>query len=106
VSINPWTVGQLSPTWTIQMIRDENIVMDLTGVIANQLSLSIYNASKVQIGTGAGTFVITSAYPGIVTYAPASADVSTAGSYYLRVKINFNNTSPDFSDYIPWTLQA
>jgi hypothetical protein len=88
------------------MIRDENIIMDLTGVTINQLSLIIYNSSKVPIGTGMGTFTVISTSPGTVTYAPASADVLTSGSYYLRVKVNFNNTSPDYSDYIPWTIQA
>lgn len=105
--ISPWRVGQLSPTWTINMIRDNNTVMDLTGVTTGQLSLIIYSTAKVVTGTGAGTFTITQAKPGIVTYAPASADIpSTAGTYYVRVEINFNGTTPDFSDYITWVIQS
>lgn len=107
MSVSPWRVGQLSPIWTINMIRDNNIIMDLTGVTTGQLSLIIYNGSKVITGTGAGTFAITSTKPGIVTYQPASADVpSTAGTYYIRVEVNFNGTSPDFSDYILWAIQS
>lgn len=105
--ISPWRVGQLSPTWTIPMIRDNNVIMDLTGVSVGQLSLIIYNGSKVVTGTGAGTFTITQVKPGIVTYAPVSADIPvTAAQYYVRVEINFNGTSPDFSDYISWIIQA
>lgn len=103
--LTPWAVGQLSPTWTIIMMRDSK-PMDLTGVAANQLSLQIYNASYVSTGTGAGTFSILNAKPGIVSYAPAAADVATAGTYNLRVKVNFNGNTPDMSDYIAWVVQA
>lgn len=107
--ISPWRVGQLSPTWTISMIRDNNTEMDLTGVLTSQLSLIIYTSAKVVASNspGVGTFAITQAKPGIVTYAPASADIpATGGQYYVRVEINFNGTSPDFSDYIPWVIQS
>lgn len=89
------------------MIRDNNTIMDLTGVTTNQLSLIIYNSSKVQTGTGTGAFAITSAKPGIVTYAPISADVPvTAAQYYVRVGVNFNSTTPDYSDFISWIVQS
>lgn len=105
--ISPWAKGQLSPTWTIPMTRDNGNVMDLTGVTANQLSLVIYTLSGgtyTQSGTGAGTFTILSAKPGVVRYAPASADVATAGTFYVRVVVNFNGTAPDPSDYILWII--
>ncbi len=107
MAISPWRVGQLSPIWTINMIRDNSTIMDLTGVTTGQLSLIIYNSSKVITSIGAGTFTITQVKPGIVTYALASADVPiSAGTYYVRVEVNFNSTSPDFSDYILWAIQS
>ena len=106
MAITPWRVGQLSPIWTISLSRD-NSEMDLTGVTANQISLIIYNSSKVVTGTGAGAFAILQIKPGIVTYTPVSADIpSTAGQYYARIEVNFNGTSPDFSDYISWVIQS
>ena len=106
VPISPWAVGQLSPIWTIVLARDSK-PMDLTGVTIGQLSLLIYNASHVQTGTGAGTFAIVDAYPAIVTYQLVSADVPvTAGTYFVRVKVNFNGTTPDMSDYINWSISA
>lgn len=107
MAISPWRVGQTAPTWTIPMIRDGNTEMDLTGVTTGQLSLVIYNSNKVITGTGTGTFTIQQVKPGIVTYALASGDVpSTAGQNYVRVGINFNSTSPDFSDLISWVIQS
>lgn len=107
MGVSPWRVGQLSPVWTINMVRDNNTIMDLTGVTTGQLSLIIYNASRVITGTGAGTFTITSAQPGIVTYQLVSGDVpTTAGQYWIRVGINFNSTAEDYSDYISWIIQS
>ena len=106
--ISPWAVGQLSPTWTIPMTRD-NAEMDLTGVTTGELSLIIYTSAKVRAANspGVGTFTIEQAKPGIVSYAPASADIpSTAGQYYVRIEINFNGTTPDYSDLISWVIQA
>lgn len=106
MGITPWAVGQLSPTWTIPMQRDNGTAMDLTGVTTNQLSLAIYNSTYVKTATGAGTFTIVNARPGVVKYAPASGDVGTAGTYYVRVEVNFNGTTPDFSDYILWIINT
>lgn len=102
--ITPWTKGQLSPTWTIPMVRDGGGIMDLTGVTTGQLSLIIYTSTYTIVGNGAGTFTIVSAKPGVVRYAPASADVSTVGTFYVRVEVNFNGTSPDYSDYLLWQV--
>jgi hypothetical protein len=88
------------------MARDSK-PMDLTGVTTGQLSLLIYNANHVQTGTGAGTFAIVDVNPGVVTYQLVSGDLPvTTGTYYLRVKVNFNGVSPDMSDYINWVIQA
>lgn len=104
MGITPWAVGQLSPLWTITLTRDGGI-MDITGVTTNQLSLLIYNNSQAQTGTGQGTFSIIEAKPAIVTYQLNSADVPTVtGNYYVRVKVNFNGTTPDMSDYIFWGI--
>ena len=103
--LGQWAVGQLSPTWELVMMRDSRL-FDLTGVSTNQLSLIIYNSNKVQTGTGAGSFAINNIKPAVVTYSQATADMANAGTYYLRVKVNFNGTTPDFSDYIKIQINA
>lgn len=102
--INPWAKGQTSPTWTITMTRDGGSVMDLTGVTVSQLSLNIYGSNGAQIGTGAGTFTIVSANPGVVRYHPAAADSATVGNNSVRVVVDYNNVDPDMSDLIPWSV--
>jgi hypothetical protein len=86
------------------MIRDDKTLMDLTGVNASQLKLKIYNASKVQIGLGTGTFEVLNAYPGIVRYKPNAADSATTGDNAVRVEVDFNGTDPDMSDYMAWKV--
>jgi hypothetical protein len=103
--LGTWAVGQLSPVWEMTLARD-NRVMDLTGVTLGQLSLIVYNSAKVQTGTGAGSFVINNAKPAVVTYSQAAADMAAAGTFYYRVKVNFNGTTPDFSDYIHIQINA
>lgn len=103
--LGQWAIGQLSPVWELILARD-NRLFDLTGVTVGQLSLIIYNANKVQTGTGAGSFVINNVKPAVVTYTQASADMASAGTFYLRVKVNFNGTTPDFSDYIKLQVNA
>ncbi len=95
-----WTVGQLSPTWELPLARDSR-VMDLTGVTTGQLSLILYTSAKAVASNspGVGTFTITNVKPGVVTYAQAAADMATTTAY-VRVKINFNGASPDYSDLI------
>ena len=96
--LGTWTVGQLTPNFELLLGRD-NRLFDLTGVTANQLSLLLYNASKVQIGTGAGSFAINNFIPAVVTYTQVAADMITTLAY-VKVKVNFGGTSPDFSDFI------
>jgi hypothetical protein len=85
-------------------MRDNDTAMNLTGVTVGQLSLVIYSASYVEIGTGAGTFTILSANPGWVRYALDPADPATAGTFYVRFVVDFNGTSPDMSDYMQWII--
>lgn len=109
MAITPWPKGDTSPTWTIPMIRDNNTLMDLTGVTANQLSVVIYSATYAILGTGAGTITIVNAKPGVVRYKPAASDSTTTaqlGNNYVRIVVNFNGTDPDACDYILWTVQA
>jgi len=100
-----WAIGQLFPTWEFPLMRDSR-TMDLTGVTANQISLIIYNSAKTQTGTGAGTFVINNAKPGVVTYTQQSGDMASAGTFYLRVKVNYNGSTPDYSDYVHINISA
>ncbi len=109
-NLGNWTVGQKSPNFEIPMVRTDangNIsrVMDLTGVTANQLSLILYTSAKAVASNspGAGSFVINNSKPGNVTYAQDVADMVT-GVAFVRVKVNFSGTSPDFSDLIAITI--
>ena len=104
--LGQWTVGQLSPNWEFILARD-NRLFDLTGVTVGQLSLIIYTSAKVVASNspGAGTFTINNVKPGVVTYTQAAADM-VVGTAYVRVKVNFNGTTPDFSDYIKIVINA
>lgn len=105
-NLGNWTVGQTYPNWELSLARTDangqvSRTMDLTGVTTGQLSLILYTSAKAVASNspGVGTFTITQAKPGIVTYAQATADM-VATVAFVRVKINFNSTTPDFSDLI------
>ena len=102
-----WAMGQLSPSWLISIDTDDNKPLDLTNVTTGQLGFLIYNSSRVQISTGGGTFSIKNAAQGLVGYALGTNDVPTiAGTYYVRVKVNFGGATPFFTDYIKWVISA
>jgi hypothetical protein len=102
-----WAVGQLEPFWTVQIIQDNGVPLNLAGVTTAQLSFIVYNANQAQIATGNGGWSIINAADGIVQYAFATNDVpTTPGTYYVRIKVNFNNSQPFMTDYIKWVIQA
>lgn len=112
--ISPWTIGQLSPIWTVVLMRQilqsdgtlTNKPMDLTGVSTGQITMLVYNASKVLTITGTGTVAIVDAVPGIITYQLVSTDIPTTPStYYIKFKVNYNGTTPDYSSYITWVVE-
>src|ERR1700693_3244728 len=96
--LGQWTEGQLFPSWELPLVRGSRI-MDLTGVVISQLSLLLYNASFVNIGTGGGSFVINNVVPGVVTYAQATGYITVALAY-VKIKVNFSSRTPDFSDFV------
>lgn len=108
--VSPWAKGQMFPLATFALNQGVDKFLDLTGVAANQVSLIIYNSSFVQTGTGAGSFSILQtsdpATKGLVQYAWTSADSAALGQQYLRVKVNFSGSTPYFSDWIPWLVEA
>jgi hypothetical protein len=100
-----WALGQLYPSWTIRAVQDNGQPLNLTGVTTGELSFLVYNANYAEIATGSGAFSVINAADGIVTYTFASGDVpTTPGTYYVRIKIIFNNTSPFFTDYVKWVI--
>ncbi len=113
MSISPWPVGQLSPI-SIPLSQESKIV-DLTSVLNSQVSVKIYSVAQSSssgalvytlVGTSTGVCVITQAKPGIIQWSPASADVAAAGTFALRVVVNFGGTTPQIFDYLPWTIQV
>ncbi len=111
-NLGNWTVGQTSPSFELPLTRTDangtiSRVMDLTGVTTNQLSLILYTSAKTVAtnSPGTGVFTISNVKPGVVTYAQTVADM-VAGVSYLRVKINFSSSSPDFSDLISINIQV
>lgn len=102
--LGQWTVGQLYPNWEI-LLAPSSRTMDLTGIANNQISLIIYSSAKVQIGTGAGSFVINNVKPGVVTYTQAPQDVAMSGTYYVRVRMTIFSGSRSWdSDFIKLVL--
>ncbi len=99
--ITPWYTGQLLPVWTISLVDDNGNPVNLTG--AQSVALSFMRADNVETA-GAGVAGFGSPLTGgQVTYAPAAADVTTAGMFRVFVKVTFSGGLL-ISDPIPWTL--
>jgi hypothetical protein len=113
MGISPWPVGQLT---AIQIpLAQESKQVDLTGQLNSNISVVIYSVAVstttglpvyTLVGTSTGACSVVQNKPGIIQWSPASGDVATAGTYALRVKVNFNGTTPQIFDYVPWTIEV
>jgi hypothetical protein len=105
MSISPRPVGSILPV-LVAFLRTDNPTkpngdpLDLTGLLANQFVMTIYNTNTKTDQIGAGTFIINNASQGIVIYAFNSADVATVGSYQLFISVPQLN-GPRIMDGIP-----
>lgn len=88
MGITPWPKGQIE-LMTILVVRDGNVPLNLTGLVPANIAILFQPVNGGTDITGTGTVTIISAAQGIIQYLPASADVSTVGSYYLRAQVTF-----------------
>lgn len=106
MGISPMYVGQISPIWTPNITVDSGAVAPLIGVNAATFVLYIYNLQTQQTRVGNGTFTITNASTGSITYAWDLTDTAVMGRYTLQVSyIDANGKNVD-CDPVPWTVRA
>ena len=108
MSISPRPVGSIAPS-LVAFLRVDNPTqpngdpLDVTGLLANQFVMTIYNTTTKTDQSGVGTFIISNASQGIVIYAFNAADVAAAGNYQLFISVPQLN-GPRIMDPIPFVL--
>lgn len=106
MAISPWYAGAQSPAWTLTLqVANPNPQLPplpVPGLVNNQttgfglafrsnyLSSGDPNFSRA----GTGTFLVTDAANGVVTYQPSAADVALPGDYTLIVTYTPTNNQP------------
>jgi hypothetical protein len=98
--ITPWATGQLLPTWVISLVDDNGNPVNLTG--ATSAALSFLQGNSASVGAGVAA-VASPPTLGQVTYAPATADVVSPGTYKVFVNVTFPSGVLT-SDPLPWIL--
>lgn len=101
MSISPWYVGQLLPTWTFTFTDDSNTVVNITGA---SLSLTIHNLTSNTTTTGAGAFVITDGTAGEAMYTLDPTDVTATGNYTVQAVATISG-KPLKADPISWVIE-
>lgn len=114
--INPWCVGQTSPTWTLPLPQGQDGWLNVSGVnVSSQVSLLIYSVTQgtngvltyTKIGTGQGIFTnLVVGPPSSVQYTPSTSDAYNlaAGNYAVRVQVNLSGALY-MTYYIPMVVQ-
>lgn len=89
-SYQPIYVGQTYPVWDFPLTIDGGYE-DLTNISVNNISLIFRNTSvRPSVDTpGTGTFSIKMIYPGELYYKPSIADVASAFTGVIIIKIMF-----------------
>ncbi len=70
--------------------QDGGQPVNLTGLVASNVTILFQSTSGGTDIVGTGTVTILSASQGIIQYLPASGDVNTVGTYNLRAQITFS----------------
>jgi predicted alpha/beta superfamily hydrolase len=87
----------------VTFVDDGNAAINLSGAT---LALIIHNTQTNTDTAGAGAWTITNAAGGLATYAWASADSATPGTYLLYIKATYGGGGVAFADPIPWQVNA
>lgn len=103
MTIQPWLLGQTSPSWKITLATSDPNVPDLTGVALNSMSLIVVDKATGNQTNGLGNFtqIVTLKNPAVVVYQPNGFDlfVLNAKSYRLYIQVNFSNGPDLFGPY-------
>lgn len=103
-SYQPWPVAQTYPVWDIPLATDSGNE-DLTNISVSNITMIFRNTSvrPTQDTVGTGTFFIKAVNPGELYYKPSVADVASAFSGLLIVKIAFPPSygAADLVEYDP-----
>lgn len=97
VSYQAWPVGQTFPAWEIPLATDAG-KEDLTGVNVSDITLVFRPNSRAgNDSVGTGTITIKSVYPGVLLYKPSTADVASAftGQIYIKITMPPSHSTAD-----------
>ena len=86
--IGPIVVGQRRPSWVVTVQFDDNTALTLTGGTFTGVMKNIETGTKKTMTVG--SYSITGATTGILTYAPVAADVDSAGTWIWQTKITIS----------------
>jgi hypothetical protein len=106
--ISPWLKTsyktQLAPLWTISLITNSGVIVNLTGLDDSALSIYFKDISTGVETQGVGTLHIVQSSPAIVSYQVNASDV-VIGNYDVRLWVTFGN-GPDFFDLGTWSVES
>lgn len=105
MAISPWRQGQLLPIWQATVTDDSGAAVPLTGISSNAFSLTIFDTVSQTARSGAGSFSVTNATAGQLTYTWAAADVAQLGTFTLTIGWTVSG-QPEYSDPTPWVVKA
>lgn len=116
------TAGQRTPTWTMQLLASGDIAwgvptpgkksdgtsaLDLTDISPYLLRLCLYGSQQAFLREGMGPWSIVDSKTGIVSYSPASEDVSIPGGYLFKVRIDHaSGTAPYYSRFVAFRVEG
>ncbi|SRR6266702_1386595 len=102
---SPRFVGDLANPLKVTFMDGLGAVYDLTGLSPGDFSMKLVPVDGGTTLICSGTWVINSpATAGIAQYPWQTADVATAGLYYIRVKANVNADGKPLT-FIPKIIQ-
>lgn len=102
--ISPWLAGATDPQWVLTLVDNTGAEVNLSGISPSNCALMFRNQRTGQETPGAGSFVITTAASGIITYTLAAGDVATAGTYDLSLAIQMTDGRTRKWRYPNWQL--
>lgn len=93
-------VGDLDPTYTTQLLEPDGVTpVNLAGLSGSNIVLKwqAYDLPNTTV-TGSGTVTIVTASTGNISYAWATGDTSTAGTYHFWAVVTFVGSKPQHID--------
>ena len=88
MAIGPITQGSTRPSWVVTVLRADNTALDLTGATYTGVLYELRTSNRKTLTPG--NYSTTNASSGIYTYAPASGDVDTPGTWQWETVVTIS----------------